>query len=133
MPMLAYSFFTSISVSLGGSTLAWTSGFAVLYFRRHTLSALVSGLLAARSTLALLYSISYVWLLLHKGSLKSWTQFVFGVAIVAWIVSWVLPNLVILFSQPKEKAGDTGTFTISPRPEPNNTTSGLNPPTAQRG
>ena len=51
---------------------------------------------AARSGLAFVYVAAYVWLLANPTKRLAWSKTLGGVAIVAWIVVWIVPAVTAL-------------------------------------
>lgn len=46
--------------------------------------------------LALVYSLSFLWLLFHFGQAAAWSQFMRPVGIVAWPIAWSVEPLLIV-------------------------------------
>ena len=68
---------------------------------------LVRSTCVARGTLAAVYSLSYGWLFFHKQERLHWSYVMTGVALVAWVVAWIAPPVIVWRTlHPKRRADD---------------------------
>jgi uncharacterized membrane protein len=66
---------------------------------------------AARAGLAVVYVAAYIWLLANPTKRLAWSKTLAGVAIVAWVVVWIVPAITALhlersYNRAVEQAGD---------------------------